>query len=104
MPQKMQLEGRILRSAFVASAVTAAVVLLAAKANVVWHDRWCTPRWTPYNILFWGIRDSIGQLLLPLALCGIAGLVVSSAARQRWEVWGAVLLTVVALYHMINTP
>lgn len=93
----------LLRTVYVWTSFGAAGALLAAKLNVVWHDPWCTPRWTPYFIFFWRVRDSIGNLLLPLALGGIAGLVASRSARGRWEIWLALCLLFLAVYHAVST-
>jgi hypothetical protein len=96
-------ESHLLRTVYVYAAFAAGGSLLAAKVNVVLHDPWCTPRWTPCFILFWGVRDTIGQLLFPLAVGGIVGLGVSPWARGRWEVWLAAGVSIIALYHAVST-
>lgn len=91
------------RTMYVWVSFCVAGALLAAKLNVVWHGPWCTPRWTPYFILFWRVRDTVGHLLLPLLFGGIVWLGASPWARRRWEVWLAVLLLFMALYHVVST-
>lgn len=91
------------RTIYVWASFCAAGALLAAKVNVISHDPWCTPRWTPYFILFWRVRDTVGHLLLPLLLGGLVGLAVSRWARRRWEVWLAVFVLFMALYHAVST-
>lgn len=77
--------------------------VLAAKVNIVRNNPWCDPRWTPDFIIFWGVRDTVGNLLIPLILCGIVGVAGSPWARRRWEVWLAICLLVVATYHAFGT-
>jgi hypothetical protein len=77
----------MLRTIYVWISFCAAGALLAAKLNVVWHDPWCTPRLTPYNLLFELVCRRVVPLLLPLFLGGVVGLAASTWARRRWEVW-----------------
>jgi hypothetical protein len=86
----------LLRFAFLGASATAAGSLLAAWANVGWHDPYRTPRWTTYFILFWRVRDAMGPLLVLLTLCGFLSLIASPVARRRWEMWVATLLPLVA--------
>jgi hypothetical protein len=101
-PVKGISDARLARTAYVWTSICIAGALLAAKLNVVWHDPWCRPRLTPYNLLFELVCRRVVPILLLLAVGGISWLITSSWARHRWEIWLAVCLLVVAIYHVIG--
>lgn len=96
------LDPHLTRTVYVWVSFCAAGALLAAKLNVLWHDPWCTPRLTPYNLLFELVCRRVVPLLLPLVIAGIAWLKASFWARHRWEIWLAVCLLIVAIYNVVG--
>jgi hypothetical protein len=96
-------DSRLLRIIYVWLSVGVASAILAAKANVLRHDPWFTPRFTPDRLLYWGVARNVAPVLLPLAVVGVVLMCASSDLRRRWSMWLAVCLSVVALYQLFNT-
>jgi hypothetical protein len=103
MPPVEPPKSHLLRTIYVWVSFCVAGAVLAAKLNVAWHDPWCMPRWTPYFILFWRVRDTVSNVLLPLLLAGTVGVAVSPWTRRRWEVWLALCLLLLGFYHAVST-
>lgn len=94
-------ELRILRIAYVTGLITASLLLLLAKGYVYWQDPWLTPRFTPYILLFWRVRDTLGPFLVPAVFIGVVRLLVSRSCRRRWSVWLAIFLAITAQYEAL---
>jgi hypothetical protein len=103
MPPVEPQDARLVRIIYVWLSLGAAGALLAAKLNVVWHDPWCTPRLRPYFLLYWGVARVLFPFLLLLTPVGVVSLVISRDMQRRWEMWLAVFLLLLAIYHVLNT-
>lgn len=103
MPPAEPQDARLVRIIYVWLSLGVAGALLAAKLNVVWHDPWCTPRLRPYFLLYWGVVRVLFPFTVVLTPIGVVSLLISRDMQRRGDMWLAVFLLLLAIYHVLNT-
>lgn len=73
---------RALTYGYVAGAATCFLIVQCAYWNVSWHDPWRTPRWSPYFIFWWNVRDTFAPVAGVSVFAGI-GLLLFSCDNRR---------------------